>query len=294
MAHDSWRTDNEARNLQVKRTERFGALFRVTKLAKASEQFRQSDVTLWGIMALACIGLAVFSSNASLLVPQSIIAGLHQPRTSGATIETLRREVSALRTDTTRLQRENEQLLSRFAMQEKSGNDIVRRVGALEVTVPNMLEIPPYLASIDQASTTASIGANESPTFETEGGSVSVRQSALPQPLPYQPLPAPVVQQTDMAAPNQNAYGVSIGTAVPFDQAPGLWSDLTLKLGPLLFGMSPLLVDEANSDNKRIIVGPIEELSEARQLCERFERISIACMPMPYDGTPLAIELQGG
>lgn len=263
-------------------------------MAKASEQFRQSDVTLWAITALACIGLAVFSSNASLLIPQGIIAGLHQPRTSGATIETLRREVGALRTDTTRLQRENEQLLSRFALQEKSGSDIIRRVGALEVTVPNMLEIPPYLASVDQASTTASIGSNEALSFDAEGGSVSIRQSAMPQAVPYQPLPAPVVQQTALAIPNQNAYGIAIGAAVPFEQAPGLWGDLTLKLGPLLFGLSPLLVDEASSNNKRIVVGPIEELSEARQLCERFERISIACMPMPYDGTPLAIEIQGG
>jgi len=235
------------------------------------------------------VGLAVFSSNASLFVPQNIIASLHQPRTSGATIETLRREVSTLRTDIIRLQRENEQLLSRFSLQEQSGSDIVRRVGALEVTVPNMLEIPAQIALVDTDNTTASIGLGEAVSFETEGGSVSVRQSVLPQSLPIQPLPAPVLPQTALATPNENAYGIAIGASVAFEQAPGLWNDLSLKLGPLLFGMSPLLVDEANSDNKRIIVGPIEALADARQLCERFERISIACMPMPYDGTPLAV-----
>jgi hypothetical protein len=258
-------------------------------VAKASEQFRQSDVTLWGLTALVCVGLAVFSSNASLFVPQNIIASLHQPRTSGATIETLRREVSTLRNDTIRLQRENEQLLSRFSLQEQSGSDIVRRVGALEVTVPNMLEIPAQIALVDTDNTTASIGLGEAVSFEAEGGSVSVRQSVMPQSLPIQPLPAPVLPQTALATPNENAYGIAIGAAVAFERAPGLWNDLSLKLGPLLFGMSPLLVDEANSDNKRIIVGPIEALADARQLCERFERISIACMPMPYDGTPLAV-----
>ncbi len=249
-------------------------------------------MTLWGIVALVCGGLAVFASNASLLVPQSIIGGLHQPRIAGASIETLRREVGDLRSETSRLRRENELLLSRFALQEKSGNEITRRVGALEVTVPVMMESQTG-TSVDRSSVTASILTDDAMSFDVDGGSVTIRQSALPQvmpqALPSQPLPAPIAPQAAMASPNQDAYGIALGAAVTFEQAPSLWSDLTLKLGPLLFGMSPLLVDEANSDDKRIIVGPIAELAEARSLCERFERVSIACMPMPYDGTPLAV-----
>lgn len=257
-------------------------------MAKASEQFRQSDVTLWGLVALVCAGLAVFGSNVSLLVPQSIMGGLHQPRVAGASIETLRREVGELKTESARLRRENELLLSRFALQEKSGGDIVRRVGALEVTVPRLLEDLPDSARVDMSNVTASIGAGDTFSFETEGGSVSVRQSALPQAAPDQPLPAEIAPQTALAVPDQDAYGIAIGAPVAFEQAEGLWGDLTLKLGPLLFGLAPLLADEANGNNKRIVVGPIAEMSEARALCERFERVSIACMPMPYDGTPLA------
>lgn len=257
-------------------------------VAKASEQFRQSDVTLWGIVALVCAGLAVFGSNVSLLVPDSIIGGLHQPRVAGASIETLRREVSDLRGETTRLKRENELLLSRFTLQERSGSEITRRVGALEVSVPLLLETQRN-DMIDRASVTASILADDAVSFDAEGGSVTVRQSALPLAVADQPLPAPLETQTAMAIPNQNAYGVALGAAVPFEQAPALWTDLTLKLGPLLFGLAPLLGDEANGNDKRLIVGPIAELAEARSLCQRFERVSIACMPMPYDGTPLAV-----
>lgn len=262
-------------------------------MAKASEQFRQSDVTIWGIVALVCVALAVFGSNVSLLVPQSIIGGLHQPRVAGASIETLRLQVSDLREETTRLKRENELLVTRFTMQERSGNEVIRRVGALEVSVPRLLEAQPDSTLVDRSSLTASIGANETLTFDTEGGSVAVRQSALPgaQPAPAgaeQPLPAIVAPQTAMAAPNDTAYGIAVGAPVPFDDTPALWSDLTLKLGPLLFGLSPLVVDEANSEDKRIVVGPIEQLAEARALCERFERVSIACIPMPYSGTPLS------
>lgn len=258
-------------------------------MAKASEQFRQSDVTLWGLLALVCAGLAVFGSNVSLLVPQSIVGGLHQPRVAGASIETLRRQVSELREETMRLSQENELLLTRFALQEKSGSETIRRVGALEVTVPRMLESMPDSTRVDM-SATASIGAGETLTFNADGGSVSVRQSVLPQALPDQPLPSTIAPQTALALPNQNAYGIAIGAAIPFDQAPARWNDLTVKLGPLLFGLAPLLADEANSDDKRIVVGPIADLAEARTLCQRFETISISCLPTPYDGTPLSID----
>jgi hypothetical protein len=262
-------------------------------LAKASEQFRQSDVVAWGIVALVCATLAVFGSNVSLLVPQSVIGGLHQPRVAGASIETLRQQVAELREETTRLKRENEVLVSRFAMQERSGNEVIRRVGALEVTVPRMLEGLPVGALVDRSTFTSSIGANETLTFDTEGGSVAVRQSALPQATapsaPSQPLPAIVQPQTALAVPNESAYGIAVGAPVPFEQTPALWNDLTIKLGPLLFGLSPLVIDEANGNDKRIVVGPIAALSEARSLCERFERVSIACIPMPYTGTPLDV-----
>ncbi|MCP8882060.1 hypothetical protein NIM87_00925 [Devosia sp. XJ19-1] len=262
-------------------------------MARASEQFRQSDVTLWAIVALACAALAVFGSNISMLVPQSVLGGLHQPRVAGSSIETLRMQVSDLREETTRLKRENELLVSRFAMQERSGNEMTRRVGALEVSVPRLLETLPPGALVDRSTFTASIGANETLTFDTDGGSVAVRQSALPDVSPPtgidQPLPAPVEPQYAMAMPNEDAYGIAVGAAVPFEDTQALWSDLTLKLGPLLFGLSPLVVDEANGDDKRIVVGPIEELAEARSLCQRFERVSIACIPMPYSGTPLSL-----
>jgi hypothetical protein len=261
-------------------------------VAKASEQFRQSDVTGWGIAALVSVALAVFGSNIALMVPQSLLGGLHQPRVAGPSIETLRQQVGDLREETTRLSRENEALMTRFALQEQAGGEITRRVGALEVTVPRMLENMPVSTGVDR-STTASIGANETLTFDAEGGSVAVRQSAMPEAAPApvldQPIPAPVESRIATALPNENAYGVAVGAAVPFEQTEALWSDLTLKLGPLLFGLAPLVVDEAGGDDKRIVVGPIAALEEARDLCQRFERVSIACMPMPYSGTPLTV-----
>lgn len=241
------------------------------------------------MIALVSAGLAVFGANVSLLVPQSLIGGLHQPRIAGASIETLRREVGELRGETVRIKRENELLLSRFALQEKSGSDITRRVGALESTMPLIIEGQPG-GLVDRSNVTASILPDETVSFDVDGGTISIRQSTLPQAMQAQPLPAPIAPQTTaLAMPDQAAYGIALGAAVPFEQAHGLWAELSLKLGPLLFGLAPLLADEANGDDKRIIVGPIAELTEARSLCQRFERVSIACMPMPYDGTPLDV-----
>lgn len=261
----------------------------MVRLAKASEQFKQSDVALWGGIALVCGALSVFGANVSALLPQSLIAGLHKTRLEGASLEQLRSQVAELRTETSQLRRENELLVSRFALQEQSGNETTRRVGALELSVPRLLEALPSASSIDRTNVTASIGAGDSRSFEADGGSVVVRQSPLVPSQNVQPLPDPVESEAVLAEPNQGAYGIAIGTGVAPGQTAAQWGDLTVKLGPLLFGLTPVLVDEADGDKKRIVVGPISALSEATALCQRLERISISCMPMPYAGQPLEL-----
>lgn len=247
---------------------------------------------MWGIVALLCAGMAVFGSNIALLVPQSIIGGLHQPRVAGASVETLRQQVAVLQDTANQLRRDNELLTSRFTLQEKAGSETVRRVGALEVSLPRILESIPSSELVDRQNLTASIGTNQTLTFDADGGSVAVRQLPLPgaasdTAVLDQPLPAPVEPQVAAATPNPVAYGIAVGAAVPIEEAPALWNDLNLKLGPLLLGLSPIVAEQAVGTDKRLVVGPISELAEARALCERFERVAIACMPMPYDGAPL-------
>jgi|TARA_R110002126_G_scaffold198959_4_gene346620 hypothetical protein len=258
-------------------------------LAKASEQFRQSDVTTWGIVALVFGAIAVLGANVSAVIPSSILGGLHKTRIEGASIDQLRLQVADLREASLQLKRDNTVLANRFALEEQQGNAVRQRVGALEVSLPRLLEALPAGAKIDRSSLTASIG--EALIYDADGGSVLIRQQPMAEAAPTQgqeqPLPAPV-QTASAAIPNEIDFGIALGTSVPFEQAPQTWNDLSMKLGPLLFGLSPLLVDEANSDNKRIVVGPITELSEATALCSRLERISISCLPMPFVGTPLS------
>ena len=267
-------------------------------MARASEQFRQSDVTTWGIVALVLSGIAVMGANVSALMPQGVLAGLHKTRIEGASLEQLRLQVGDLREEQVRLRRENSVLTARFALDEQRGNEITRRVGALEVSLPLLLESLPDDTNIDRSNLTAAIGKDPALVYEADGGSVVVRQQPMAEAQPVaageQPLPEPVeqVEQVEQVAsipvPNEAAFGVALGSSVEFQQAPEAWRDLTMKLGPLLFGLAPLLVEEANSDHQRIVVGPINQLSEATALCARLERLSVSCLPMPFTGTPLA------
>ena len=258
-------------------------------MAKASEQFKQSDVALWGAIALVCGALAVFGANISALVPNSVLAGLHKTRLGGGSLEQLRGQVAELSAEASQLRRENELLVSRFSLQEQSGNEMTRRVGALEVSLPRILEALPAGSSIDRTNLTASIGTGNSETFEAQGGTVVVRQTPMDQAVAAQPLPEPVESAAPAVPPNEGAYGIAIGAGVAQSQTASQWGDLTTKLGPLLFGLTPVLVDEAGSDRKRIVVGPISALSEATALCQRLERVSISCVPMPYAGQPLEL-----
>lgn len=259
-------------------------------MAKASEQFRQTDVTTWAIVALVFGGLAVVGSNISAIIPTSLLAGLHKTRLEGASLDQLRTDVAALRAESRRIKQDNVELAARFALQERTGGEVVRRVGALEGSIPRLLEAIPATAEVDRSNLTAAIGGKQSLVYEADGGSVVVRQQTMPLALPSvpptQPLPDQLTASLETPTP-ESGYGVALGSPVTSQTASAAWGDISLKLGSLLFGMVPLVTNQNAGVAQRIVVGPITELSEATALCTRLERVSIACTPMPFLGTPL-------
>lgn len=260
-------------------------------MAKASELFRQSDGTLWGIVALVSCGIAVMGSNVSATIPSSLLGGLHRTRIEGASLEQLRLQVADLRQQTLELKRENGQLLTRFSLKEQEGNEVVQRVGALEVSLPKLLEALPESAPIDRSTITSSIGEDAAEVFDAEGGSVAVRrqpmQEAQPAPSVDQPLPT-APQEAVAALPPvvSDQFGVALGTPIAPEQADATWRDLMVKLGPLLFDLTPQVVDEG-SGKQRIVAGPFAERAQATALCTQLEAVSISCLPRPFEGTPL-------
>lgn len=257
-------------------------------MARASEQFRQSDVTRWGIITLVTAAIAVMSANVSALLPQSLLSGLHKTRIEGASVEQLRIQVGNMRNALQDLRRESDVLSARIDLGEQQGGDVTRRVGALEVSVPNLLELVPAGRPVDP-STTAAIDAPPTEVRDVDGGSIATRQQTMAelQAAEAQPIPARLADLPAARAAGERAYGVALGRAVSADGVSAAWRDLDMKLGPLLFGLTPLLAEESGSSDKRLVVGPITELAEATAFCGRLERISVACMPVPFAGTPL-------
>lgn len=150
-------------------------------MAENSDSIEHSDVTVWGIAAIAFAAIAVLSSSLGTLLPQSVWVGLHANRLEGGNLNQLRAEVTQLRDQQLVMRRQATQLRSRLIIAERARSDVGQRVGALESSLPLLLEAVPPGTEIDRGLFTAAIGgpAGGSLSFEAEGGSVSVVRRPL-------------------------------------------------------------------------------------------------------------------
>lgn len=255
-------------------------------MAKASEHFRASDVTLWGIVALSCWGAAVLLANVSAIVPTSVFAGLHASRLEGGTVGQIRTQLVALAEETKRMRSENNLLLQRFDRAEAATREATQRIGALEVSLPATLETRTGGTSVGiDRMPTASIGDENAVSFDADGGSVSVVQKPLVTDNALDNLTTPE------AAPvaNADAFGLALGFPVREEDAEAQWQSLSAKVGTLLLGLAPLLQDIDGEDGKRIVAGPVTDRAQAEQLCIRMDRVGIPCEPQPFSGEPLPL-----
>jgi hypothetical protein len=254
-------------------------------VAKASDQFRPSDVTFWGVTALFCWGAAVLSANLAALVPAGFFAGLHVSRADGATIGQLRSQLTDLAEESVRMRRENNVLLQRFTLSEQARNEVAQRVGALEVSLPALFEQLPSGTGIDR-SVTASIHAGPTETFEADGGFVTVQQK------PLLPGTAPATTRAEMAAApsaDAEAFGIAIGFPVAAVEAEGQWQEYLARVGTLLLGLAPLLQEAGSSGETRLVAGPLATATQADALCGRLDLVGIPCQTVRFTGDPLPL-----
>lgn len=289
---------------------------------KAAENFRPADVTVWGITALVVWGVAILGANLSGLVPPSVYAALHASRAQASTLSQLRTDVAALGEDSARMKRENAELLQRFNLNEDSTGDITKRVGALEISIPKLVEqqlanlqpaidttatgsidstetgsidtVPPeQLAAVEPApiEATPPAGFAGPLTFEVDGGTVEVRQQPLRPDAPevtFTPKPLANVLPADIA-PDGSTLGIGLGGPVSEDAAEGAWQQLLGKAGTMLLGLSPILASTDGMDEKLLIAGPVTDRASALDLCQRLNNLSIPCQPLPYKGQALQL-----
>lgn len=275
------------------------------------DRFRQADVTFWGSVALACAGFAVVSANLSAAFPPNLMAGLHATRTEGGNFDALRAEVATLQEEILRARQENGRMMAMITTASKGQTDIAKRVGSLEDTLPVLLEsgkdgriagiAPP--AGIDTSAVTASIGGGVTHSQDVEGGSVTysieplfnipgTTESTMSMPAEEgsgeaaQPMPMAAAEPPELEPVTTDSYGMAMGPAVSVQDSYLTWVDIRNKVGALLMGMEPIL-GKSHDGDYRLVVGPVDAVSQAEDLCKRINNAGVQCLPAPYDGYAL-------
>ena len=268
---------------------RDSSAWRGRRLARPVEHFRASDITFWGVFALITWAVAVLGANVSAFIPDGVLGGLHASRLSGANLNQLRGQVTALETETARLRQENSVLMQRFALNEQASGEVTRRVGALELTVPQVLDALNARGLGIDPGTTASTGTTGATSFDVQGGSVSYTTTPMAalerEKVQDQPMPEAITAIT----PDSSAFGIALGPPIDAEEGETTWRSMNNKVGTLLLGMGPLLANVEGSAGKRLVVGPITSEADARQLCGHMAKVGIACASVPFIGTPLPL-----
>lgn len=242
------------------------------------------------MFALVVWAVAVLGANTSVFIPEGILGGLHASRLEGANLNQLRSQVARLQTETAQLRVENTVLLQRFALNEQASGEVTRRVGALELTVPQLLAAVNAQGPGIDPGTTASTTNGPTTSFEVEGGSVSFTTTPMAAieaaPIaPNQTMPQAIAP----ISPDSSAFGIALGPPIDADEGDATWRSMNDKVGTLMLGMGPLLANVEGSGGKRLVVGPIASEAEARQLCGHMAKVGIACASVPFIGTPLPL-----
>lgn len=257
---------------------------------------RHNDVAGWGVAALVCGAFAVFTANVAGFIPDSVLVGLQVTRVQGGTFSHVRLQVADVQSNTTRITSDYRALLSRFNLLDDDRGEMVRRLAAVERSLPLLIESLPFDSDIDRALLTSSIAATSPEVYESDGVMISVRHTPLFDDfveaeteqrlppvaiqIPMESVPAPMASGLDM-------QGIAIGPLFSPADAAEIWTEILGQVGPLLLGTVPLLETSLESNQARIIVGPLTDSAAAETLCSRLLRVGISCDLTSYAGQPL-------
>lgn len=143
---------------------------------------------------------------------------------------------------------------------------------------------PPMAAPQPSASQPS---ASQASAAQIQSATPTAEPIAEPVPLPpVRVASAPAVEPA--AAPARFQFGIDLGGAANVDGLRARWAAVKANFGPLLGGLHPVAARDrrTGSTDYRLVVGPLPNVSAARQLCERFAG-QTACRPAKYDGEAL-------
>ena len=256
------------------------------------DQFQAKDVRFWAVFALLVWAVAILGGSISSLIPNTVLGGLHASRLDGANMNQLRSQVADLQSRTAELTQQNLVLLQRVGLSEQSNGEIARRVGSLEVTVPQVVEALNSPSKVDRGAVTASTGTRPVTSFDADGGSVSFTTTPMPgiktpRPATMQLMPKPLTP--NVATPDASAFGIALGPPIDENQAQDAWQGVNAQVGTLLLGLAPILGKVEGGSGRRLVAGPLNTEAEARELCGRMAKVGIACASVPFIGDQLPL-----
>lgn len=260
-------------------------------MAKLSEPIWPRDITFWGVFALVAWGSAVLGAGANALLPSGLLSGLHTPLFQGSNTGQLQARIADLDARLAALKADNATLMDRVALTEEQRADITKRLGALEVSMPRVIESINTPAPVDHSVITGDISGPASMVEEADGGSVaytttpmSAEATAAPN-ASTQPMPAVL----PLVAPDAGAFGVALGPPILAMDGPASWKSMTDRAGTLLVGLSPILGSIEGAPGRRLVAGPIPTEAAARELCGGFAKLGIACASVAFIGDAMPV-----
>jgi len=248
-------------------------------LGRSSQQVVQSDVTAWGIAALVCGAVAVLAANVGGLLPGAFVSTLHATRAQGGNLSQLRAEIVQTQAAAEAVASATRTLQTRFDLIDRTSTELMRRVVAVEQSVPLLVEALPAGSDIDRSLLTASIGPSADSLEAVDGGLMALNRIPLfPETVaadrPSQPLPA-----------RAETFAIVLGTGQDRAWAQARWDTLLDQMGPLLLGLEPRFVD--GDTGISMLAGPFAAEDGAQTICERLADVGSDCTVGLFEGEPL-------
>lgn len=297
-------------------------------------QFKQSDMRLWGFVAVAALTTMLVFSSVGLLLPKGWNNMLKETPNNLGTLAQVQSELRAMRMEFAAIKRESNVADSRLNLGEESNSFVSRRVRALEASIPILLEALPPGAQLDKSLITSSINQANGEEIIRLDQDLKISRSYLFENLPLAERAPPEMQQdlpeivasidgTDVptqvtqdwseVAPSEmqgaeaidpqttasvNAmetlpsvditYGVILGPKIEKNKAQLNWLNIKANVGTLLLGLEPKMIPVVNESEKiQLVVGPLEEETDATQLCREIIRQGYVCEAGGFEGIPL-------
>lgn len=285
-------------------------------MGRGSHQITQKDVTFWGAAALVCGAMAVLAGSLGGVLPSTLTAQFHGTRMTDGSVHDMRALLDQIRQDAAELALAERHFAQRMDLMDRASAEMMRRVGAVERSIPLLAAALPFDSDIDRSLLTASITPRADDVIAVEGGMMALNQEvALASDIAGQPMPSavsdPFPPPDPMRGTSDNALGddplatasiasdrpendaghaeiisfplgLDLGISDSLEETAARWERLMTSVGPLLLGLEARIV--AHDEGVTLLAGPFMTRGAAEAVCARLILVGSDCSVAAFEG----------